>query len=285
MQMKSPRIRRMSPVVLLAMLSFFFQPGLAAGAQILSTDKEIYNQGEMIRVNFSNSPGNEGDWICIVPAGSPDTEGGDYKYMPKGVAQGSLVFDPPSPGKYEARAYYNYSRNGYVVSGRYAFSVVSTPEGDAAMAARMARKVDPGNPMEATLAPDKGMVYIFREALFASSSFDVEMKANGNMVALIRNSSYFPLEVPAGNVKFTPGFIISKGDKSSRRATIFTSESESRIESARECEATIDVKAGHVYYLRLKMVPMPVWVLFLDQVPHEEGANIIKSYKLTRIEK
>jgi TolB-like protein len=40
------------------------------------------------------------------------------------LGQGVLTFDSPSPGKYEVRAYYNYSRNGYVVSGRYGFSVV-----------------------------------------------------------------------------------------------------------------------------------------------------------------
>lgn len=92
-------------------------------ASILNTDKDTYSYGEKIKVSFFNSPGNEGDWICIVPAGTPDTEAGDYKYMPKGLGQGSLIFDPASSGKYEARAYYNYSRNGYVVSGRHAFSV------------------------------------------------------------------------------------------------------------------------------------------------------------------
>ena len=60
--------------------------------------------------------------------------------MPKGLGQGFLIFDPPSPGKYEARAYYNYSRNGYVVSGRYAFSV----EGQArSLAMEVASPADP----------------------------------------------------------------------------------------------------------------------------------------------
>lgn len=47
--------------------------------------------------------------------------------MPKGMRHGSLVFDTPLPGKYEVRAYYNYSQYGYRVSGRYAFSVVRNP--------------------------------------------------------------------------------------------------------------------------------------------------------------
>ncbi len=36
-----------------------------------------------------------------------------------------MIFDAPPPGKYEVRAYYNYSRKGYVVTARYSFSVAS----------------------------------------------------------------------------------------------------------------------------------------------------------------
>jgi hypothetical protein len=127
MQIKILKIGPLVPIVLLIMATFFFRPGSVGGASVVRTDKDIYNQGEMIRVYFSNAPGNNRDWICIVPAGSPDTDGGDYKYMPGGLGKGSLTFDPRSPGKYEVRAYYNYSRNGYVVSGRHAFSVGSYP--------------------------------------------------------------------------------------------------------------------------------------------------------------
>lgn len=104
------------------------QTGHADAASLVSTDKDIYNYGEVIKVNFSNALGKESDWICIVPSGSPDTEAGDYKNMQKGLAQGVLTFDPPSPGKYEARAYYDYSRKGYAVSARHSFLVTSTPE-------------------------------------------------------------------------------------------------------------------------------------------------------------
>jgi len=45
--------------------------------------------------------------------------------MPDRVSEGVLTFKCSHiPGKYEVRAYYNYSRNGYVVSARYSFSVV-----------------------------------------------------------------------------------------------------------------------------------------------------------------
>jgi len=95
---------------------------------LVSTDKDTYNYGETIKVNFSNALGKESDWICIIPSASPDTEAGDYKNMPKGLTQGVLIFDAPTPGKYEVRAYYDYSKKGYVVSARQSFLVKSTPE-------------------------------------------------------------------------------------------------------------------------------------------------------------
>jgi len=152
MQIKSLKIRPIVSMVLLIMATFFFQPNSAGGASVVSTDKAIYNQGEMIRVNFFNAPGYDRDWICIVPVGSPDTNGGDYKYMPRGLDHGFLNFSPRSPGKYEVRAYYNYSRNGYVVTGRHVFSVVGHPAKKEALAQRMER-IDPNNSLEANLPP------------------------------------------------------------------------------------------------------------------------------------
>ena len=106
----------------------------------------------MIRVNFRNAPGYNSDWICIVPAGSPDTEPGDYKYMPGGVGQGSLMFDPRAPGRYEVRVYYNYRRNGYVVSGRYPFSVGNVSVTEEASTQPM-ESIEPGNSPEADFPP------------------------------------------------------------------------------------------------------------------------------------
>ena len=272
MPRKNPKIRPIVSGIILIMATFFCQPGAAGGASIVSTEKDIYDLSEMIKVNFSDSPGNEKDWVCIVLVGSPDTDGGDYKYMPKGLSQGVLTFDPPKPGKYEVRAYYNYSRNGYAVSGRYPFSVVSSPEAEAAMAQRMERKIDPINPLEADLPSGQGFVYIFREAFFFSSSFEIQIKANGKPIVLMSDSSYFIFSVPAGDVNFTTG-------------SIRNNSSQPDVESMIECKATIKVRPGHVYYLKLRMLNMPFWALFMDQVPHQEGANMIESYKLTQIKK
>jgi hypothetical protein len=96
---------------------------MAEGEPLIQTDKDTYNYGEAITVHFYDAPGYASDWICIVPAGSPDTEAGDYKYIPEGVGQGVLIFKSPRPGQYEARAYYNYSAFRYTVSDRYLFTI------------------------------------------------------------------------------------------------------------------------------------------------------------------
>ena len=77
---------------------------------------------------------------------------GTINTCPGDWVRGSLIFDPPSPGEYEVRAYYNYRRNGYVVSGRYAFSVVSDPVNEGALAQDM-EPMEPDNSEEANLPP------------------------------------------------------------------------------------------------------------------------------------
>ena len=124
MQTTSPKIKPIVSIIILLMMAFCYQIATADVTPQVKTDKDIYSAGETIRVNFFNAPGNQRDWLCIVAAGSPDNEAGDYKYMPDRVSEGVLTFNASLPGKYEVRAYYNYSRNGYVVSARFSFSVV-----------------------------------------------------------------------------------------------------------------------------------------------------------------
>jgi hypothetical protein len=151
MQIRHLKIRPTVSIVFLIMIALFSQLS-SVDAAVVRADKDIYNQGEAIRVHFTNAPGNDSDWMCIVPAGSPDTDAGDYKYMPRGLGQGLLLFDPRSPGEYEVRAYYNYRRNGYVVSGRYAFSVVSDPFNEEAFAQPM-EPIEPNDALDSDLPP------------------------------------------------------------------------------------------------------------------------------------
>jgi hypothetical protein len=124
MQTTGPKIKRFVSLAILLMVAFCCRSAMATAAPQVKTDKDTYIAGDTVHVNFSGAPGSGSDWICIIAAGSRDDDAGDFKYMPSGASEGELTFDAPQPGKYEVRAYYNYRRNGYVVSSRYSFAVV-----------------------------------------------------------------------------------------------------------------------------------------------------------------
>lgn len=93
-----------------------------ASRKIVKTEKSAYRHGERIYVHYYSAPGLRSDWICIVPAGSPDNTVGAYQYIPS-PGRGTLVFDSPGPGKYEVRAFYRYNPGHYRVTSRYRFTV------------------------------------------------------------------------------------------------------------------------------------------------------------------
>lgn len=130
MRTTTTKIGSISSMIILILLALCFQTAIAEGQQLIQTDKETYNYGEAITVHFYDAPGYASDWICIVPAGSPDTEAGDYKYIPEGVRQGVLIFNSPRPGQYEARAYYNYNAFRYAVTDRYLFTIQGDEYGE-----------------------------------------------------------------------------------------------------------------------------------------------------------
>jgi hypothetical protein len=270
--------RQIFSIIILIIIAFCYQTSHADIAPIVSTGKDTYNYGETINVNFSNAPGNKSDWICIVPVGSPDTYGGDYKNMSKGLAQGSMIFDPPAPGKYEVRAYYNYSRKGYVVTARNSFLVKSSPDFEKRM--ELERKINPTNSLEANLLPGEGLIYIFRDpvvgdAVTDATNIDAEIIANGKVIVVMPNATYFPFSVTAGDVKFTTGRLTQRD--------ILKGNIEESVWSVLVGEAMIKVKPGYVYYIKLKLRRMGGYGTFMDHIPHQEGANLIDSYKLTML--
>ena len=114
-----------SGVSTLGTRSFQEQGTVAQGKPFVETDRNTYNYGDTIQVFFYNAPGYSRDWICIVPAGSPDTDAGSYKYLPA-KTRGVVTFKTPQSGKYEVRAYYNYSAGRYLVSARSGFTVAKS---------------------------------------------------------------------------------------------------------------------------------------------------------------
>ncbi len=90
----------------------------------LSTDKSVYSKGEDIVLTFSGLPGNETDWITLVPSGTPDDDYGTWFYT-NGEESGTHVFTGLAPGDYEIRLYFDYPAGGYNVQGRIKLKVVT----------------------------------------------------------------------------------------------------------------------------------------------------------------
>lgn len=124
MKLTAMKNNSVATIIILMVIVFYCRAVCAETGQQVKTEKDIYEPGETIRVSFDNAPGSSHDWICIAAADARDNDAGDYKYMPGGISKGELTFDAPAPGNYQVRAYYHYSRNGYVVSARHSFSVV-----------------------------------------------------------------------------------------------------------------------------------------------------------------
>jgi hypothetical protein len=260
--------------VILAIIASSFMLSMSAYTQNIPqvvTDKGVYNYGEAIKVNFSNAPGKDSDWICIVPVGSTEMEAGSYQYMAKGVNQGSLSFDTLPPGKYEARAFYDYRKKGYVISARYSFSIEGAELYEKALA-KLGRKIDTQNPLESNLPPGNGMAYIVREPYVTSAEVEVQIIVNGTPIVIIENTNYFPFSVPAGNVKFSTGILTANDFHTGKNGEVW---------SVRTGEETIKVKPGNAYYIKLAVITMGGWGCFLTQIPYQEGVELMDKYKLT----
>jgi peptidoglycan hydrolase-like protein with peptidoglycan-binding domain len=116
---------------ILCLFSFLFLlvlilPGISEARYGITTNKYVYYAGEPIRIRYSGAPGYNSDWICVVRAGHSDHDAGrNWQWMPRGRHQGYMNFYVSSPGTFEVRAYYNYRRNGYIVSARQRFTVMN----------------------------------------------------------------------------------------------------------------------------------------------------------------
>jgi hypothetical protein len=250
----------------LFLVALICQPVSAQSPQI-STDKSTYLLGEKIKVSFSGSPGEKKDWICISPTSLPDNHAGDYDYIPQGTTQGVMTFNAPSPGKYEARAYYNYSRNGYVVSARCGFSVVGSEGGQNP---HMERKIDSNNPNEAQLPLDKGLVYILNGSIRMIADREIQVKVDGKPIVWLSPGQYFVYPSSAGTVLFTTDTYIEYNPPGQKVESKATSPG----------KVAVEVKPGHAYYLSLRAAPMGLWSPTLEWINHEEGANSIRTDKM-----
>lgn len=92
------------------------------GAVRLETDRQVYSTSEEITLNYSGMPGNDTDWITIVPEGSPETAFAFWTYT-HGATDGQIKIPPQRAGRYEIRAFFDYPEGGYQIRAVLAVAV------------------------------------------------------------------------------------------------------------------------------------------------------------------
>ena len=106
-----------------------------AGAPQLRTDKQVYQKGEKISINFAGGPGNAKDWIGIYPIGvTPGPGQTAFRYVDNtatgttGLTAGTVTFDNglAIPSKWVA---YLLENDDYTVLAQDSFEVVFTGNG------------------------------------------------------------------------------------------------------------------------------------------------------------
>jgi len=96
--------------------------GIWNESQRLRTALPVASPDAQLVVFYRSFPGNEGDWITVVPAGTPDDQYSQWYFL-RGQEQGTLILPALPEGRYEVRGYYDWPDGGYTVQDRYAFTV------------------------------------------------------------------------------------------------------------------------------------------------------------------
>lgn len=110
-------------VLLLSGATFLAAPAMAdSNSAAVKTQKLAYPPNQGIEVEFSGFPGNQSDWITIVPANAADNTYQEWFYT-SGKSSGTHTFKGFPAGDYEVRGYFNWSAGGYNVQARSRFSV------------------------------------------------------------------------------------------------------------------------------------------------------------------
>jgi hypothetical protein len=96
-------------------------PIARASVRVLAS---VVSPSDLVTIEFSGVPGNVHDWVCIAPAGAPDTDNGrEWNYL-KGATSGRHTFARLlPPGRYEVRVYADWPRGGHAVIARAPFEV------------------------------------------------------------------------------------------------------------------------------------------------------------------
>jgi hypothetical protein len=91
-------------------------------------DQDTYTEGDAVTVTYSNLPGNDQDWISVIPASEPDDTYGSEWFYTGGETEGTYTFEGLAPGEYEVRVYFNWPEGDYEVQDRYSFTIEAAEE-------------------------------------------------------------------------------------------------------------------------------------------------------------
>ncbi|MCB2186637.1 MAG: DUF2846 domain-containing protein [Deltaproteobacteria bacterium] len=259
-------------ILLMAACALWLMPTLVQAAEI-HTLKDVYAAGEPIEVAFSGAPGESRDWITVVPVGTPDKEAGEYDYTGDGVKEGVVRLPGAAPGEYEARAFFNYSKLGYQVAARYPFKIVAAGEGG--KEAESYRELNPANPAEAAADASQALVYLYRDRLYVSSSYFVYVDLDGQEVVDLPDSTYHVIAVKPGQHTLTAARGYTRDDLVHNGKAGFTISNPGKV--------TQDFLAGKVYYVRLRVSPLPQNLVFLDVMSPGSGQLDITKYQMRNL--
>ena len=79
--------------------------------------------GQAVKVCVAGLPGNNQDWMTVVPAKASATTYAEWAYS-NGLRSFCKVFTGQSkPGKYEVRVYFNWPSGSYKIQARQGFTV------------------------------------------------------------------------------------------------------------------------------------------------------------------
>lgn len=89
----------------------------------LGTDKASYKAGEPVFVFWAGLPGNQQDWVTVVPAGTATDQWGNNWTYTDGQPAGVFQVNDLAAGDYEVRVYYDYPNGGFNVQAVSSFTV------------------------------------------------------------------------------------------------------------------------------------------------------------------
>ena len=96
--------------------------GATVTTKYLALSGETFARGRQVIVGWHDTPGNDTDWLTVVPVGTQTENYGPWMYT-SGRKAGSFSLPSLEPGDYLARLYFDWPDGGFEVKDSVRFSV------------------------------------------------------------------------------------------------------------------------------------------------------------------